>query len=86
MQTPRKTDRQPLYTVTAPCGVGFETPEGGFFVPTLFVESAFERARQEFASDRPVISAALFEGGRITEIVDWRTFDPHWDDQWSDDQ
>lgn len=76
----------PRYTPTAPCGVGFETPDGGFFVATLFVESALERARQEWASDRPVVSAALFDGGRIVRIVDWRDFDPTWADNWEIDQ
>jgi hypothetical protein len=71
---PRSRRSLAPYTPTAPVGVGFETPEGGFFVRTLFVECALERARQEFASGRPVVSAALFDGGRIVRVVDARDF------------
>jgi hypothetical protein len=67
-----------LYTVSAPVGVGFESGEGrGFFVKTLFVESALERARQEFASGRPVVSAALYESGKVVRIVDADDFREH---------
>ena len=67
-----------LYTRTAPVGVGFEVGEGrGFFVKTMFVECALERARQEFVSGRPVVSAAIFEGGKVVRIVDADDFREH---------
>jgi len=66
------------YTVSSPIGVGFKVGAGrGFFVKTMFVESAMERAWQEFASDRPVVSAAIFEGGKIMRIVDADDFREH---------
>lgn len=74
----RPSSLRPLYTVSSPIGVGFEvSAESGFFVSTMFVESAMERARQEFVSARPVVSAAIFDGGKIVRIVDADDFLEH---------
>ena len=74
MPSSRKATRP--YSVTAKCGVGFETTKGGFFVKTLFVECAMARAHQEWASDRAnqTRSAAIYENGKVVRIVDWRDF------------
>ena len=58
------------YQVTGPAGVGFETRDGTFFyVQTLFVESAMERARQEWLA-RPFRSAAIYEAGKRVRMID----------------
>jgi len=50
-------------------GAGFETERGSFFVETVFAESAIERIRQEQASGRKFLEAAVFEDGKILKIV-----------------
>jgi hypothetical protein len=75
-----------LYTISSKTGVGFEiTRKGkttGFFVPTMFRESAVERARQEWASGRPVTSAAIYEGGKIVRYLDSRDLAIQPDGSW----
>ncbi len=74
----RRSSLPSLYTRSAPCGVGFETGNGrGFFVKTIFVECAMARAQQEFVSGRSVVSAAIFDGGKIVRIVDADDFREH---------
>lgn len=51
-----------------------------FFVKTLFAASAVERARQEYASGRPFVSAAIYEAGKLLRIVDFRALDPKYAD------
>lgn len=70
---PRRKGRKKMkriYEVSSKCGAGFEIAEGrGFFVSTLVVESARERVRQEIATGRPFVSAAIYENGRIVDTI-----------------